>query len=131
MWGGNVAVGHGAGWRVAACVPPLGSLLPCTARPPARPPTLLLLQVAAVATLPLCPLLRQSRVSGGWTLFEVTSGVAEGDRIELGKVTGQLAWFPLQQQEEGRQPEEDALLQQQQQEWAVEGLEGLPGEALR
>ena len=83
-----------------------------------------------MATLPLCPLLRQSRVSGGWTLFEVTAGVAEGDRIELGKVTGQLAWFPLQQQQ--LEEVEGEALQQQQQEWGgMEGLEGLPGDALR
>lgn len=64
-------------------------------------------QVAASAAIPLRQLLRERRLSGNWRLKEATAGVAEADRLELGRATVQLAWFPLQQQEQEQQAEEE------------------------
>ena len=63
---------------------------PAVPRPP--PP----LQVAAASAIPLKGLLRQRRLGGSWRLKEATAGVAEADRLDLGRATVQLAWFPLQ-----------------------------------
>lgn len=62
--------------------------------PPAcRPPPA---QLAASAGIPLRGLLAQRRLSGSWRLKEATAGVAGADRLDLGRATVQLAWFPLQ-----------------------------------
>lgn len=54
-------------------------------------------QVAAAAAVPLQGLLRQRRLGGSWRLKEATAAVAEADRLDLGRASVQLAWFPLQQ----------------------------------
>lgn len=53
-------------------------------------------QLAASAGIPLKGLLRQRRLTGSWRLKEGTSGVADADRLDLGRASVQLAWFPLQ-----------------------------------
>ncbi|KAL4437443.1 hypothetical protein ABPG75_004582 [Micractinium tetrahymenae] len=54
-------------------------------------------KVAAAAAVPLQGLLRQRRLGGSWRLKEATAAVAEADRLDLGRASVQLAWFPLQQ----------------------------------
>ena len=87
------------------CLLALTAATPCPLCPCCFPPTPAPL-VAASAAIPLRQLLRERRLSGSWRLKEATAGVAEADRLELGRATVQLAWFPLQQQEQQQQAED-------------------------
>ena len=98
-------------WKALACA--LAPCCCCCCLLPPPPP-----QVAASAAIPLRQLLRERRLSGNWRLKEATAGVAEADRLELGRATVQLAWFPLQQPEQEQQQEEEeaaAAVEMQQQ----------------
>ena len=68
--------------------------MPAACRPP---------QVAASAAIPLRGLLSQRRLSGAWRLKEATAGVAEADRLDLGRATVQLAWWVQPRQGGGLQ----------------------------
>ena len=57
-------------------------------------------QVVATASIPLADVVvapggGERRRGGTWRLREVTAGVAAADRVELGRVAVQLAYFPL------------------------------------
>lgn len=63
----------------------------------------------AAAGIPLKSLLHQRRLGGSWRLKEATPTVADADRLDLGRATVQLAWFPLAQQQAAIQAEADVL----------------------